>query len=152
MDAYPPLQRTIVRVGGVLEALHTKPQISEYVGFLEFDDGSIAELREGSLELVSSWPEQLDEIPIQSLARDARLAGRTVTNVIIREARNDVGRDGKPQLFLILDGELLFGLVPTQLGTVLHVEPLLTSPLITRRYSLTTLSGEPVSLADLVVS
>jgi hypothetical protein len=133
-------------------AIHQEPLIRDYVTLLEFDDGSIAELHEGDIERVASWPASATDMPVQTVDGEPRVLGRTVTGAVLRKARQDIGRAGQAQLFLVLDGEALLGLVPTKLGTVLHTEPLLTSPLIRRHHELEALTGETVSLDDLVLA
>jgi len=147
-----PNGSVILRLGGQLVARRERPRQDEYVAFLGFGDGRIAELTESTIVEIPTWPTDVCDPPLQAPTGDARVVGRTVTGAFIREAREDLGRAGRSQLFLVLDGEALFGLVPTKLGSRLHVEPLLTSPLVRHDHNLLLRDGTSVSIDELVFS
>jgi hypothetical protein len=150
MNEVFPVGRSIVRVGGKQVALREKPLIVDYIVFLAFSDGAVAKLDGGSVEELPSWPEDATEVPIQAPDGVARLAGRRVTAVVMRGVQG--GDVEAPRLLLVLDGEAVLAVVPTQQGTVLHTEALLTCPLLTSEHELVSLGGRAVTIDDLVLS
>lgn len=148
-----PLGKTITEVGGLLTGIDPDTRARRYLALLAFSDGSFAELGEERVASLDSWPGGASNVPVQALGRDGRITGRQITNAFVRLVNPDADRQPPPQLFLVLDGEDLLGLVPLSgNGNSLHIEPVLTSPLLRRQDLLESLRGQTLTLDDLVLS
>lgn len=102
-----------------------------------------------------SWPEDVVEMPHYSVRNDHVCVGSQITNAFVNKTPLSSMGEKKGgcggQLFLVLDGRRLFGLVANQAGSMLLFEPLLTSPLVKQGDDLMGLGGGKISLDELVI-
>jgi len=145
-----PIGLSIVEVGGILENYRT-PLEPQYSIVLRLSSGAIAQVRQSDISELLSWPEAIQEMPSQFVAFDGELVGSVVSNAFLRRSKTGLERSADDsQLFLVLGGQWIMGVLPTQRGTRLHVEALLTSPLFRAEDQFIGLDGQSVSLSDMV--
>lgn len=134
INAMLPIGRSIVRVGGLVEGEEPSTRAKRYAALLELDDGNVALLRPHSVARLAHWPAAAQDMPVQDLTNNGITAGDRIVRAVILERVDPSGRgDSVKQLLLILQSELLVGLVPVcGGGTKLHVEDARAFPAASR--------------------
>lgn len=146
-----PVGLKIERTGGVFEDEQRKPLEPQYSFVMELSGGVVVLLRPDSISELAAWPSVVGDMPSQSIDYDGQIEGRVISNAFYRCARSESERSAnKDQLFLVLDGQWIAGVVPTQNGSTLHSEPLLTSPLFRAHDEFKSLNGNPITLDEMV--
>lgn len=160
MSPIYPIGQRIVRISGLLERVDERPHAKHYSAVMELTDGKIMLLAQNDLVELNDWPDDAAELPAQMVDGDENVEKRLISNaidgclisnafVLHRPAESVSGMNG-PQLFLVLDYQHIMGIVPAQIGHILHIETALTCPLIRPDNTLVSLDGKPISLEDLI--
>jgi hypothetical protein len=150
LDARFAVGKRIVRVAGLLENEASNPHAKEFSLVLELDDAAILLMTPRLFARLSAWPDDVGDMPTQLLDDDTPIVGGLVTHALMRH-HPQADHPIDDQLFLVVDGTRLVAVLPTAQGSVLHVEPILSSPLLGRRDTLMSLDGTPLSLDDIVL-
>lgn len=143
--------KRIRRVAGLLESEQDRPPIRTYTALLELEGGLMATLSQSGAAPLVAWPASSSELPTQILD-GGKVEGSTISGAIVRYRTDSTRVTDQIQFLLLLDGWRIMGLVPTQLGTVLHVEAALSSPMLRREDLLVRTDGAPTTLDDLLLS
>jgi len=147
-----PKGEVIDQIGGLLEEQLNLPPQNFYSLAIRFRSNRVTLLYPNHSVEVPSWPNDTVTIPSYGVDGDHRCVGAEVTNAFIRKSTlGGIFDQCNPQLFLVLDGRGLFGLVQNQMGSMLFFEPLLTSSLLNRGDDLTEMDGKKISLDQLVI-
>ena len=131
-------------ITGLLESEDEYIHARHYSAVISFHDGLVALLTQNDLVRLSEMPNDTEDLPSQFIDCRKDVTGGVITNAfrLHRPGARVSGANG-PQLFLVLDSELMMGIVPTQRGRLLHVEPIMSYPLFRLESTLTTLEGLP---------
>jgi hypothetical protein len=141
---------TIRRVAGVLDRSTERPRIDYYAAVVEAADDRVWILTPSDLAQLHEWPDDAQDMPVQILGGPPDAIGQRITNVVV-VAYSAGQLMGAPhdQIFLVLDDARVMGVVPTQRGWVLHVEPVLTSPMF-HHVAMKTLDGRSITVDELL--
>jgi len=150
MDTATPVGHRISRLGGLFEREDSAVHAKHYSAALSLDNGSIFLLGQAAVIAVADWPDDAGDMPAQILNGRQDVVGDLITHAVVRYRHGISAGANGPQLFLILEGERMMGVVPTQRGALLHVESILTSPVLREEDVLKSLDGKEVSLDDIV--
>ncbi|HVF03198.1 MAG TPA: hypothetical protein VNA20_00015 [Frankiaceae bacterium] len=150
MEASYPVGKRIVRVAGLLEHEAPHTHAKDFSMVLELDDAAILLVTPRLFARLPAWPDEVDEMPTRLMDDGAPIIGGLITSALMRH-RPQVDYPVDDQLFFVIDGTRLVAVLPTAQGSVLHVEPILSSPLLGRRDALTSLDGAALSIDDLVL-
>jgi hypothetical protein len=146
-----PIGARIKNIAGVLEQRDSwAPYAMHYLAIIELDNGTVAYLGENGIARLYDIPDDIADLPAQVLDGDGDLTGCVITNVFICHRPDDSSGTNGSQLFVVLNNERLMGIMPTHRGALLHVEALVTSPLIRPDDKLLTITNKPVSIGELV--
>jgi hypothetical protein len=146
-----PISQRVRRLAGLLEREDNYIDAKYYSAVIFFEEGPIALLTQSNVARMDEAPDDTVDLPSQFIDCKEDVTGSLVTNAFILHVPGErvSGRNG-PQLFLVLDRERMLGLVPTQRGSVLHVEPIISSPLFRHYTTLTTLEDKPITMEELM--
>lgn len=151
MAATYPVGQRIKRISGLLERVDEYVESKHYSAVMELADGKVMLLGQNAIVELDDWPDDSVDMPMQVLDGNTNIQGCLISHIFILHKPGETlnGPNG-PQLFLMLDYQRMMGVVPTQRGSVLHVETAMTSPLIRIQNTLAALNGEPLALDDLI--
>ena len=145
-----PIGHRIERVGGLAVGVNPETEATKYVGLLGLEDGSAAGLHVDHVERFAQWPHEGTDMPLHPPGCEAELLGAEVTNGIRRELSGSLVDH---QVFLILNGSQLFGLLPDcGGGTLLHLGALASASFLEQSERLTLFTGEELTPADFLTS
>jgi hypothetical protein len=139
-----------MRIAGLLEHEAPNTHAKDFSAVIELDDSTILLMTAHLFVRVPAWPDDADDMPTRLMDDHTPLIGCLITNALMRR-RSQASYPVEDQLFLVIDGTRLVAVLPTAQGSVLHVEPVLSSPLLGRGDELMSLDGSPMSIDDLVL-
>ncbi|HEX3965762.1 MAG TPA: hypothetical protein VHZ03_55495 [Trebonia sp.] len=150
---YPPFQvgERIRKIAGVVEREDENIHARYYSAIIELESVMVAYLAPNAVARLRGVPDDVEGLPVQMPDGERDLTGSAISGSFIhhRPGEDNAGVNG-PQLFLVLDHDWLMGMIPTQRGTVLHAEPVLTSPLLRHGDWLVTQDNKPAALDELL--
>lgn len=146
-----PVGEQIIQISGLLEREDDYIHAKHYTAVLTFADESVALLAQNSIVRIAKIPDDTCDLPAQFIDCKETVVNCTVTNAFVmhKPLKNPYASNG-PQLFLVLDQERMMGIVPTQRGSLLHIENIMSSPLFRAESRLTSPNGEPMTMEELV--
>jgi hypothetical protein len=146
-----PINKRIRKLAGLLEREDDYIHAKHYSAVIFFEDGAIALLARHNVAQMVEAPNDTEDLPAQFVDCKEDVTGSLITNAFMLHTPGEkVSGINGPQLFLVLDRELMLGMVATQRGTLLHVEPIMSSPLFRQYTELTTLENAPITMEELM--
>jgi hypothetical protein len=145
-----PIGHRIMDVSGVAEQEDVNTQAKHWLGVLRLDDGAVALLAQNGVARMFDIPSDTRDIPA-NIIDGGDVNGNLISNVIIRKEREgQVKGPASRQLFLILDHERIMGILPSQQGAILHIESVLSSPLLRGDDHLVTITNKCITMDEIV--
>ena len=146
-----PIDQSIKKVTGLLEREDDYIHAKYYSAVIMFEGGDIALMAQNNIVRLDQAPDDTVDLPIQAVDCTENLVGSLVTNAFVLHKPGETSSGARgPQLYLVLDRERMLGVVPTQKGSVLHIEPIMSSPLFRIESTLTTLENESTTMEEMI--